>query len=66
VVERKEGADADAESILSHCRDNMATFKVPVSIEFVHHLPRNSQGKVLKAKLKEKTVSGPTPRTPRR
>jgi long-chain acyl-CoA synthetase len=62
VVERKEGADADEETILSHCRENMAPFKVPVSVEFVPHLPRNSQGKVLKAKLKEKS----TPRTPRR
>ncbi|MDA8122979.1 MAG: AMP-binding protein [Deltaproteobacteria bacterium] len=62
VIERKEGADTDEETILSHCRENMAPFKVPVSVEFVPRLPRNSQGKVLKAKLKDK----PTPRTPRR
>ena len=66
VVERKERADADPEAILSHCRENMAPFKVPVSVEFVPHLPRNSQGKVLKAKLKGKAVSDTTPRTPRR
>ncbi len=65
VVEKKEGKEVDAEGILSYCRENMAPFKVPVSVEFVPHLPRNSQGKVLKAKLKGRSVSGPSPRIPR-
>lgn len=66
VVALKEGAKADPSDILSHCRDNMAPFKVPRSVEFISSLPRNSQGKVLKVKLKEKAVPGPTRRTPPR
>ncbi len=66
VVALKDGTDVDQNSLLAHCRENMAPFKVPASIEFVPHLPRNSQGKVLKAKLKGKSASGSTLRTPRR
>ncbi|MBI5577000.1 MAG: AMP-binding protein [Deltaproteobacteria bacterium] len=67
VVALKEGARANADAILSHCRENMAAFKVPHSVDFMASLPRNSQGKVLKMKLKDKTeVSGPTRRIPPR
>jgi long-chain acyl-CoA synthetase len=66
VVALKNGAQADADGILAHCRENMAPFKVPRSVEFIPALPRNSQGKVLKVKLKVKEISGAIPRTPRR
>jgi len=66
VVALKEGARADSDAILAHCRENMAPFKVPQTIEFIPALPRNSQGKVLKVKLKGKEISGAIPRTPRR
>jgi long-chain acyl-CoA synthetase len=66
VVALKEGASADEAAILSHCRENMASFKVPQSVEFIHSLPRNSQGKVLKVKLKEKMVPAPARRIPPR
>jgi acyl-coenzyme A synthetase/AMP-(fatty) acid ligase len=36
----------------------MAPFKVPREIEFVPALPRNSQGKVLKARLRDRLISG--------
>ena len=63
VVVPRAGAKAEPEALLAHCRENMAPFKVPRSIEIVPSLPRNSQGKVLKAKLKERRP--PSPRTPR-
>lgn len=63
IVVLKAGTNADPESLLAHCRENMAPFKVPRSIEIVPSLPRNSQGKVLKAKLKERRPH--PPRTPR-
>lgn len=56
IVALRAGENADRESLLAHCRKNMAPFKIPESIEFVPFLPRNSQGKVLKAKLKERLV----------
>lgn len=66
VIALKEGMAADAKSILSHCRENLAPFKIPASIEFVAGLPRNAQGKILKARLKGKVVADATRRTPRR
>jgi long-chain acyl-CoA synthetase len=66
IVALKEGKQADADSLLEHCRMNMAPFKVPRAIEFTSSLPKNSAGKVLKAKLKETMVKGDiTRRTPR-
>lgn len=70
IVALREGAHADAEEILAHCRRNMAPFKVPESVEFLAALPRNSQGKVLKARLREQAAGRgkpfSPPRTPRR
>lgn len=57
VVVLRNGAKEDAEEILAHCRANMAPFKVPRAIEFVPALPRNAQGKVLKARLRERQAS---------
>jgi len=58
VVVLREGSSADPEEILGHCRRNMAPFKVPRAIEFVPALPRNAQGKVLKARLRDRQASG--------
>ena len=49
----REGSRADAEEILAHCRSNMAPFKIPRAVSFLPRLPKNSAGKVLKAKLRE-------------
>jgi long-chain acyl-CoA synthetase len=57
VVVLREGTKEGPEAILDHCRRNMAPFKVPHSIEFVPALPRNSQGKVLKARLRDRLAS---------
>ncbi len=56
IVALKAGESPDPESLLAHCRTNMAPFKVPHAIDFVASLPRNAQGKVLKAKLRERLV----------
>jgi acyl-CoA synthetase (AMP-forming)/AMP-acid ligase II len=59
VVVLREGTSVDPEEILRHCRRNMAPFKVPRMIEFVQALPRNAQGKVLKARLREQASRHP-------
>lgn len=51
VVLRQKGT-ATADEILSLCRQNLAGYKKPRSLEFVKELPKNAYGKVLKRELK--------------
>lgn len=39
--------------VINYCRDQIAHFKCPRSIEWIETLPRNQSGKVLKTKLRE-------------
>lgn len=52
-----EGAEVDAEDLVAHCGENLARFKVPKEIEFVHELPRTPSGKVLKRELRRRQLS---------
>lgn len=49
---RNPGSDLTKETIQQHCREKIASYKVP-EIVFVDHLPKNALGKVLKHRLKE-------------
>jgi fatty-acyl-CoA synthase len=44
--------DADEEELIAHCRERLASFKVPRSVRFVDELPRSGMGKVLKDQLR--------------
>ena len=52
-IVKAPGTALTPESIVAWCKEAMANYKVPRSIVFVDELPRNSQGKVLKAPLRE-------------
>lgn len=43
-----DGARIDADELRAHCRDHLATYKVPAHVEVVDELPRNATGKVQK------------------
>ena len=47
----KEGAKADAEALMAHCRANLAAYKLPRKIQFVSDLPRTSSGKIMRREL---------------
>ncbi len=47
----KPGANLDDEAILTHCRSQLATFKVPKQVRYLDELPHNATGKVLKHEL---------------
>jgi long-chain acyl-CoA synthetase len=49
-----KGQETTQEEIIEFCKSKMAGYKKPKEIEFVNSLPRNTVGKVLKYKLKEK------------
>jgi fatty-acyl-CoA synthase len=54
----REGLKASESEIITFCRDNMAHFKCPTSVEFVTELPRTTTGKLQKFKLREKYWAG--------
>ena len=40
VVVRRDGAEATPEEIIEHCRERIASYKKPKTVEFVDALPR--------------------------
>ena len=53
VVVAKPGAAAEADAILTHCRQKLAAFKVPKQVVLVDSLPKNASGKILKRQLRQ-------------
>lgn len=50
----RPGASVDGDELISWCRERMANYKVPRSVEVVDTLPRNASGKVLKVELRNR------------
>ena len=46
------GADADSDGIIVLCREQLAAYKVPRSVQFVPDLPRTSTGKIMRRELR--------------
>jgi acyl-CoA synthetase (AMP-forming)/AMP-acid ligase II len=61
VVVLRQGESATLESIQSHCRERIAGYKIPRSVEFVDALPLSSVGKVLKNELRKRHWQPPFP-----
>ena len=53
IVVDAPGAAASDEELIAYCRDNLAHFKCPRSIDRIAALPRNPSGKILKTELRE-------------
>jgi long-chain acyl-CoA synthetase len=56
VVEVAEGVDSDdslTEELLAYCRENLAKFKCPKSIDYTTEMPRDPNGKLYKRKLRD-------------
>jgi len=54
VVVLKNGTNATQEELISFCKERLARYKRPKSIEFVYELPKNPSGKILKRELRER------------
>ena len=50
----RAGEQADEEEILDYCRERLADFKCPKSIEFLDEIPKGPTGKLLKRELASK------------
>jgi long-chain acyl-CoA synthetase len=52
----REGASGTGDEIMLYCRERMASYKVPASVEFLGELPKNATGKILKRLLRERAA----------
>jgi len=50
----KENASATEQEIIAYCRERLAVYKAPASVEFVKELPKSATGKILKRVLRER------------
>ena len=55
---KKQGAEASALGIIRYCKERLAHFKVPRSVEFTDSLPLSATGKVLRRVLRERERAG--------
>ncbi|HET9498628.1 MAG TPA: long-chain-fatty-acid--CoA ligase [Marmoricola sp.] len=52
VVSLAPGQEATEDELIAHCREHLARFKCPTSVDFLEALPRNPTGKILKRDLR--------------
>ena len=53
VVSTVDGGEVTEEELIEFCRDHIASYKKPRSVDFVDDLPRNNYGKIVKRELRE-------------
>jgi acyl-CoA synthetase (AMP-forming)/AMP-acid ligase II len=53
LVVVREGATVTEAELIAHCRDRLAHFKAPTSVEMRHQLERTATGKLQKYKLRQ-------------
>jgi acyl-CoA synthetase (AMP-forming)/AMP-acid ligase II len=53
VVVKRAGSSLSEVALIEWCRDKIAGYKRPTSVEFIQQLPRNASGKLLKRTLRE-------------
>jgi fatty-acyl-CoA synthase len=56
IVVIKEGQTLTSETVVAHCAQSMAHFKMPKRVIFVDSLPKNPSGKLLKRELRQRYV----------
>jgi acyl-CoA synthetase (AMP-forming)/AMP-acid ligase II len=47
------GGVIDAAAVMAHCRQHLAHYKAPTSVDTIDVLPRNPSGKILKRQLRD-------------
>lgn len=58
VIVLKKGVSITAQELIDFCKQRVARYKAPKSVEFVDALPKNPAGKILKRELREKYWAG--------
>jgi acyl-CoA synthetase (AMP-forming)/AMP-acid ligase II len=58
VVATVEGHSVSEEALICFCKDHIASYKKPKTVDFVKELPKNNYGKILKRELRAKYWRG--------
>jgi len=58
VVTLNKGVNVTEADLISFCKEKLARYKAPKSVEFVEALPKNPSGKILKRELRDKYWEG--------
>ena len=58
IIALKEGEKADEEEIIEFCKDKLASFKKPKTVEFLKELPKTGSGKIYKKMLRDQYWKG--------
>jgi long-chain acyl-CoA synthetase len=58
LVVLKEGMNATEDEIINLCKENLANYKKPKSVEFRRELPKNPTGKILKRVIRNEFWKG--------
>ncbi len=53
IVTPVDGSDPTEDELIAYCRENLAHYKCPTSVERMETIPRNPSGKVLKTELRK-------------
>jgi long-chain acyl-CoA synthetase len=53
LVVAAPGAQLEAKELIDYCRERLAHYKCPTSIDWLERVPRNPSGKILKNELRE-------------
>jgi long-chain acyl-CoA synthetase len=56
VVVLGSGSKLDKRAVLAHCRQNLASYKIPKLLEFVDDIPKTSSGKISRFMLQEQML----------
>ena len=52
IVVRRDGLEVTEAALITYCRERIAHYKAPKSVDFADTLPRNASGKILKRELR--------------
>jgi long-chain acyl-CoA synthetase len=53
IVVLKPGSEATEEELIRFCKERIARYKAPKSIDFISALPKTGSGKIEKKKLRD-------------
>jgi len=53
-IVKKEGSDILKQTVMKHCKKNLAPYKIPKEVEFIEQLPKTASGKLQRFKLIER------------